>query len=113
MQEGGEMFVGREVATSIQTGFGVALLTEPAESSELKARVSPGRPGREALRASSGRPRPRRRRAGKGCHSDVCGPRGAGAGTFLGALPSRINEPLLLSTQPARQPRYGLYSDFT
>lgn len=102
------MFIGIGLAKQ----GGGHIHTEPAEISELKASVSPGRPGREACRASSGRSRPRRHRAGKGCHRDVCGPQGAGTGTFLGGLPSRINEPLLLSTQPARQPSYGLYADF-
>lgn len=38
---------------------------------------------------------------------------GSGRWDFLGGLPSRTNEPLPLSTQPARQLSYGLYPDFT
>lgn len=61
-REGGEMFIGIGLAKQ----GGGHIHTEPAQISELKAGVSPGRPGREAGGASSGRSRPGRRRAGKG-----------------------------------------------
>lgn len=99
----------REVATLIQIGFGAAR-TEPAETSEPKASVSPERPGRAAPRSQPWQEQAREAPSWPRCHRDVCGPWGAGAETSLGGFPSRINDPLLLLHPASQAARLGAVS---
>lgn len=93
----------REVATLIQIGFGAAR-TEPAETSEPKASVSPERPGRAARGASRGRSRPRRRRAGPGATGTFVGLGEQALRLLWEAFLLGLMTPCFSSTQPARQP---------